>query len=95
MRRGRALSTCATPTSAHSGMAEGAIGVDRAALEANPGEHLPDRDAEILLICQSGQRSHARRGGIGRARATAIWHPSTGGTSAWQAAGLPMVRDRR
>ena len=39
------------------GMAEAAQGVARAALESDPQAYLPRRDAEILLICQSGRRS--------------------------------------
>jgi molybdopterin/thiamine biosynthesis adenylyltransferase len=72
-------------------MAEGAIGVERAALESNPAEHFPDREAEILLICQSGQRSMRAAQALA---ATGYRNLAsvTGGTSAWQAAGLPMVR---
>ena len=40
-----------------TGMAEGADGIDRAALEAAPQRHAPDRDAPLLLICQTGRRS--------------------------------------
>ena len=40
-----------------TGMAEGAIGIDRAELERDPLFHLPDRSAEVVLICQSGGRS--------------------------------------
>ncbi|RZA27781.1 MAG: molybdopterin biosynthesis protein MoeB, partial [Lysobacteraceae bacterium] len=39
------------------GLAEGALGVARASLEADPSAYLPDRDAELLLICQAGARS--------------------------------------
>ena len=42
-----------------AGQAEGALGVARAELEADPARWLPDREAEILLICQSGRRSLA------------------------------------
>lgn len=40
-----------------SGQAEGALGIDQATLEAHSSTHLPDTNAEIVLICQSGQRS--------------------------------------
>ena len=40
------------------GMAEGALGVAREALEADPAATLPDAAAEVLLICQGGRRSH-------------------------------------
>ena len=73
------------------GMAEGALGVEREALEADPATHLPDPPAEVLLICQSGRRS--------RLAAEALWDRGyvriasvRGGTAAWEAAGLPMVR---
>src|SRR5690606_24661923 len=39
------------------GMADCAIGVVREELESAPDTHLPDHDAEILLICQGGRRS--------------------------------------
>jgi molybdopterin/thiamine biosynthesis adenylyltransferase/rhodanese-related sulfurtransferase len=72
------------------GMAEGARGIERTLLEAAAQTHLPDRAAEVLLICQSGQRSRLA------AQALALQGYGNlasvdGGTSAWQAAGLPMV----
>jgi len=72
------------------GMAEGARGIERVMLEAAAPMHLPDRDAEVLLICQSGQRSRLT------AQALALQGYRNlasvdGGTTAWQAAGLPMV----
>ena len=39
------------------GMAEGAVGVARSDLEAGPATTLPDRDADVLLICELGGRS--------------------------------------
>lgn len=74
------------------GMAEGAVGIDRTALEADPGIHLPERDAEILLICQSGQRSLRAAEALAAAGYRNL-ASVTGGTSAWHTAGLPMVRD--
>ena len=72
------------------GMAEGARGVERSHLETAPELLLPDRDAEIVLICQSGRRSQLA--------AEALWSRGfrnlasvAGGTSAWQAAGMPMT----
>ena len=72
------------------GMAEGARGIERAKLEAAAHMHLTDLGAEVLLICQSGQRSQLA------AQALALQGYRNlasveGGTSAWQAAGLPMV----
>ena len=73
------------------GMADGARGIERAALEADPGKSLPDLDAEIVLVCQRGQRSQQcalvlQQFGY-RNIASVV-----GGTEAWDAAGLPMQR---
>ncbi|MEO6228117.1 MAG: molybdopterin-synthase adenylyltransferase MoeB [Thermomonas sp.] len=73
------------------GMAEGARGIDRAALEANPEHFIAGMDTELLLLCQRGQRSQQvvvtleNRGY--RNLASVV-----GGTEAWDAAGLPMQR---
>ena len=71
------------------GMAEGAQGIARELLETDPSSHLPDLEAEILLLCQRGVRSRqvaeflATRGHRNLASIE-------GGIEAWQAAGLPM-----
>jgi len=71
------------------GMAEGAQGIAREVLEADPLAHLPDLEAEVLLLCQRGVRSRqvaeflATRGHRNLASVE-------GGIEAWQAAGLPM-----
>ncbi len=73
------------------GMAEGALGIERSQLESDPGAHLPDHDAEILLICQSGRRSQLAAQALaecGYGNVSSV----AGGTSAWEAAALPMVR---
>ncbi|GAB3734219.1 molybdopterin-synthase adenylyltransferase MoeB [Luteimonas pelagia] len=73
------------------GMALDAVGVDRAVLEGDPGAHLPDRGAEILLICQRGPRSRLAAQALadaGFANVACV----TGGTEAWADAGLPMHR---
>ncbi|WP_101927680.1 MULTISPECIES: molybdopterin-synthase adenylyltransferase MoeB [Luteimonas] len=73
-----------------TGMAEGADGIDRAALEAAPQTHLPDRDTPVLLICQSGQRSLQAAdtlAALGYSDVASV----AGGTRAWQADGLPTV----
>ena len=72
------------------GMAEGARGIERTLLEAAAHMHLPDPGAEVLLICQSGQRSQL----VAQALALQGYRNLAsveGGTSAWQAAGLPTV----
>ncbi|HEU4813247.1 MAG TPA: molybdopterin-synthase adenylyltransferase MoeB [Xanthomonadaceae bacterium] len=71
------------------GMAEGAVGIARAELEASPSATLPDRAAPILLICQGGGRSlqaaHALRA-AGYTRVASV----EGGTSRWIADALPV-----
>ncbi|MDH5821450.1 molybdopterin-synthase adenylyltransferase MoeB [Luteimonas sp. RD2P54] len=76
-----------------AGMAEGAVGVDRGALERDPGRHVSALDAPLMLICQAGGRS------LRAARALAAQGYSdvasvAGGTGAWQAQGLPMTPPR-
>lgn len=73
------------------GMAHGASGIARADLESNPCAHLPDADAEILLICQGGRRSQLAAEALvacGYSNVVSV----AGGTSAWEGAGLPMLR---
>lgn len=53
--------------------------------------HVPDDAEDVLLICASGMRSRlaqARLAGDDRRRYANV----AGGTSAWQASGLPMAR---
>ncbi|HHW4678716.1 MAG TPA: molybdopterin-synthase adenylyltransferase MoeB [Xylella sp.] len=72
------------------GQAEGALGIDQVTLEANVATHLPDINAEIVLICQSGQRSRQtgeRLQAAGYRRLYSI----TGGTDAWREAGLRLL----
>ncbi len=73
------------------GMAEGARGIARAELEAAPMEYLPDREADVLLICQTGGRSRLAVEQLQRAgyrRVSSV----RGGTAMWQAEGLPVTR---
>ncbi len=74
-----------------AGMAAGAIGVPRSVLEADPSRWLPDQDAIILLICAVGQRSRDCAQWLA-ARGYRQVASVSGGTVAWQAAGLPMQR---
>jgi len=71
------------------GMAHGARGIARADLEADAETHIPDRDAEVLLICQSGRRSQFAAEAL-RARGYRHVASVVGGTMAWADAGLPM-----
>lgn len=71
------------------GMAEGARGVSKARLVADPASIVPDREAEILLICARGARSLAAAAALvacGYRRVASV----AGGTDAWRAAGLPL-----
>jgi molybdopterin/thiamine biosynthesis adenylyltransferase/rhodanese-related sulfurtransferase len=73
-----------------AGMARGATGVSRSRLEANPTAWLADPAAEILLICAAGARSLQCAGvlqGLSYERVYSV----SGGTKAWQTAGLPMT----
>ncbi|MDR1076629.1 MAG: molybdopterin-synthase adenylyltransferase MoeB [Xanthomonadaceae bacterium] len=73
------------------GRAEGAEGIAKAELESGTAALLPDMEAEILLICQSGARSRTaaiRLSEQGYRRVSSV----VGGTSAWEKAGLPMTR---
>jgi len=71
------------------GMADGAIGVDREALLRDPASHIPDRDAPVMLLCESGVRSRQCLRALrerGYSGATSV----DGGIEAWRADGLPM-----
>jgi len=73
-----------------SGYAEHALGIVKDALEADPHAHLPDRDAAIVLICQSGARSLRAAQALldaGYARVASV----EGGTARWIAEGLPLA----
>ena len=74
-----------------SGLAEGALGVARAALEADPDAFLPDRDAELLLICQGGARSMQAALAL-QAAGYANLASVAGGTTRWIAEQLPVVK---
>jgi molybdopterin/thiamine biosynthesis adenylyltransferase/rhodanese-related sulfurtransferase len=75
------------------GMAEGALGAAREALEAEPGAFLPPAaaDVEILLICQGGRRSLLAAQAL-QAHGYRNVASVAGGTTAWVDAGLPMTR---
>jgi molybdopterin/thiamine biosynthesis adenylyltransferase/rhodanese-related sulfurtransferase len=72
-----------------TGMAAGARGIPRQALELDPPHYLPDRDSEVLLICQSGARSKLAAETLlqsGYKHVVSV----AGGTSRWLADGLPL-----
>ena len=74
-----------------TGMAEGALGIAKAELQADPSAHLPSYDRELILICQSGKRSLEAAQALVELGYTHIASVH-GGTTAWRAAGLPLVR---
>ena len=72
-----------------AGMAEGAEGVAKSALEGAPDTHIPRSEDEVILICQSGNRSmQAARAlaGQGYSKLASV----AGGTGRWLEEGLPM-----
>ena len=90
-RQGALLIDIREPHERASGQAEGALAIARAELEADPGRHLPDREAEVLLICQLGKRSLATAEVLHAAGYRNIASVE-GGTTRWAADGLPLVR---
>ena len=89
-RRGALLIDVREPHEHATGMAEGALALPMGALLADPGTHLPHRDAAILLICQSGRRSMIAATALaeqGYADVASV----AGGTARWIAEGLPTV----
>lgn len=74
-----------------SGQAEGALGIPKDELEAEPARHLQAPDAAVMLICQSGQRSAVTVQVLRAAGYTDV-HSVAGGTTAWIADALPLVR---
>ncbi|MCW0366544.1 Thiosulfate sulfurtransferase GlpE [Xanthomonas sacchari] len=73
-----------------TGMAEGAQGVARAQLQADPAAYL-GAETEVLLICQSGKRSHDTALFLEQAGYTEV-ASVLGGTTRWQREGLPLQR---
>ena len=73
------------------GHAEGSLGIAKAELEADPAVALPNRDAEILLICQSGGRSLQATETLQACGYTHVYSVS-GGTTRWIAEGLPLTK---
>lgn len=74
-----------------AGMAAGARGIARDELERDPGSHFHDRDAALLLICQSGGRSMLAAEALQRQGYRNV-ATVRGGTLLWAAEGLPMAR---
>ena len=91
LAHGAALIDVREPHERAGGMAQGAHGIANAALQADPGAHLPRTDQDILLICQTGRRSADAAQAL-RAAGYANVASVAGGTVAWRAQGLPLVQ---
>ena len=90
-RRGAVLIDVREAHERATGMAAGARGIAMGELVYAPDAHLPGRDAELLLICQSGMRSLRAAQMLaeqGYARVASV----AGGTARWIAEGLPVER---
>jgi molybdopterin/thiamine biosynthesis adenylyltransferase/rhodanese-related sulfurtransferase len=74
-----------------TGQAEGALGIAKSTLEAEPQAVLPNRDAEVLLICQSGGRSMRAAQTLQSFGYTTLASVA-GGTTRWIADGLPISK---
>ncbi len=73
-----------------TGHASDALCVSRLTLEADPQALLPDREAQVILICQAGSRSLRCADVLvaaGYARVASV----EGGTASWMAEGLPVT----
>jgi molybdopterin/thiamine biosynthesis adenylyltransferase/rhodanese-related sulfurtransferase len=79
------------PPERAGGMAEGALGIALDELLVAPSQYLPSHDGEILLICQSGQRSAEAALALQAAGFTRVASVA-GGTVAWRGGGLPLVQ---
>ena len=91
MRAGAVLVDVREAHERAGGHAEGSLGLAKAELEADPAVALPNRDAEILLICQSGSRSLQAARTLQACGYTNVYSVS-GGTTRWIAEGLPLTK---
>ncbi|MBB5190950.1 molybdopterin/thiamine biosynthesis adenylyltransferase [Silvimonas terrae] len=73
-----------------AGMAVGAVGVSQQTLQHTPANWLANCSTPVMLICAAGKRSHACGEALIAQGYTRIFSVK-GGTTAWQAAGLPMT----
>ena len=91
MTHGAVLIDVREPHERAGGMAEGARGVAKGALLAEPAAHLPQRQQEIVLICQTGKRSTDAAEALSQAGYRNIASVA-GGTVAWREQALPLVQ---
>jgi molybdopterin/thiamine biosynthesis adenylyltransferase/rhodanese-related sulfurtransferase len=89
MRAGAVLIDVREAHERAAGHARGALGVARAELEADPRAWVADADAPVVLICQLGGRSRQAAQALEAAGYTRLVSVE-GGTTRWQAEGLPM-----
>ncbi|MFA6987209.1 MAG: molybdopterin-synthase adenylyltransferase MoeB [Arenimonas sp.] len=87
--RGARLIDVREPDEHALGVPAGALAVPRAALEAEPAEHHPERDESLLLICGSGRRSLLAAQALAE-KGYCRLYSVVGGFAAWQAARLPV-----
>lgn len=91
LAHGAVLIDVRQPHERAGGMAEGARGVTLDVLQADPAAHLPRREQEILLICQTGRRSLEAAHSLHAAGYPNVASVS-GGTVAWRVQQLPLVQ---
>jgi molybdopterin/thiamine biosynthesis adenylyltransferase len=90
LRQGAVLIDVRGDNERAGGMPEGAIGVTRELLAQRIGEVAPQRAAEILTICASGQRSLVAADTLQQLGYTNVASVA-GGLRRWQADGLPIA----
>src|SRR5687768_3590469 len=88
-QRGAVLVDVRDPGEHASGVADGALAVPRAMLEADPGRWLPERDADVLLICGTGLRSRRAADALAAQGYTRLASVD-GGLRRWRDEGLPV-----
>lgn len=79
-----------TPEEWAAGHAEGAVLIPLDDISSRAAAELPDKNAEIYLICRSGNRSGQAAKILNDLGYTHVYNIE-GGTNAWQEANLPIV----
>lgn len=81
-----------TPAEFQSGHLRGALNLELDRLEAQAAQALPDKNANLVVYCRSGNRSAFAVQILERMGYTHLVNV-TGGIAAWSAQGLPVVQD--
>jgi molybdopterin/thiamine biosynthesis adenylyltransferase/rhodanese-related sulfurtransferase len=89
-RAGVAFIDVREPSEGEQGVAEGAVLVPRAMLQAEPHAYHADASSPLLLICGSGKRSMLAAQSLASQGYTRLASVA-GGMDAWRAAGLPIA----